>query len=224
MNLEPRGEGAAHRPGHRRPVRRVREASSRPPAVTEFIERIKRSEKFGDDVAYVASVPEHPAAYADLAAPLPEPLALALRDLGIARPYSHQAEAIDRIRSGQDVLTVTPTASGKSLVYLLPTLEAALLRPGSRALYIFPYKALAQDQLQGVLELARAAARHGGLVADRLAEGGRQHGLPGSGGRPISAEIYDGDTPDARRRRIKADPPDVLITNPDMLHLGILAH
>ncbi len=184
--------------------------------VAAFIERIRRSEKIGGDVVHVASVAAQEASYAGLSAALPEPLERALRDLGIVRLYSHQAEAIDGARSGRDVLIVTPTASGKSLVYLVPTLEAALLRPGARALYLFPYKALAQDQLQGIVEFAGAAARHGGIVRGR-------HGLPGTG-RPVSAAIYDGDTPDSRRRKIKADPPDVLITNPDMLHLGILAH
>jgi DEAD/DEAH box helicase domain-containing protein len=193
----------------------VREA---PPdsGILSFIERIRRSEAFGRDVVFGTTVPARDAEYAALSSPLPIPLERALREVGIARLYSHQAEAIDRVRSGQDVLTVTPTASGKSLVYLLPTLETALKRPGARALYLFPYKALAQDQLQGIAGLAGAMARHGGVVP-------APHGLPGTG-RPVSAAIYDGDTPDSRRRRIKADPPDILITNPDMLHLGILAH
>jgi DEAD/DEAH box helicase domain-containing protein len=195
----------------------VSEPAAARPDIAAFIERITRSEKLGGDVVHLKTVPPRPAAHAPLARPLPEPLDLALRDLGIGPPYAHQAEAIDRVRSGEDVLTVTPTASGKSLIYLLPTIESALLRPDSRALYLFPYKALAQDQLQGFQEIAAAAARHGGLVPGR-------GGLPGTGGRPVRAEIYDGDTPDARRRRIKAEPPDVLITNPDMLHLGILAH
>ncbi len=181
-----------------------------------FLERIRRSEKFGDDVVFVTAVPALDAEYASLSSSLPPALEHALHDLGIDRLYSHQAEGIDRVRSGEDVLIVTPTASGKSLVYLVPTLEKALLRPGARALYLFPYKALAQDQLQGIEELAIAAARRGGIVPGA-------HGLPGTG-RPIVAAIYDGDTPDSRRRKIKADPPDILITNPDMLHLGILAH
>ncbi len=229
-------------PGARRRVRRaprVAEATPLRPDVARFLARILDSEKFGADVVHVATVPEQPAAHAALARPLPAPLQQALCDLGIAEPYAHQAEAIDLVRDGRDVLTVTPTASGKSLVYLVPTFEAALIRPGSRALYLFPYKALAQDQLQGVIELSRAVARHGGLVqagasgrgddgaarpAPRVQTAGTQAGLPGTGGRPVSAAIYDGDTPDAQRRRIKADPPDILITNPDMLHLGILAH
>ncbi|MGH9797964.1 MAG: DEAD/DEAH box helicase, partial [Candidatus Polarisedimenticolia bacterium] len=163
-------------------------------------------------------MPGREARFAAPAAPLPAPLAAALADLGIPALYAHQAAALDRIRAGRDTLTVTPTASGKSLIYLLPTFEAALRGPGRRALYLFPYKALAQDQLQGIEELAAAVARRGGLVQDGAAA------LPGTGGRTIRAAIYDGDTPDARRRKIKADPPDILITNPDMLHLGILAH
>jgi DEAD/DEAH box helicase domain-containing protein len=176
----------------------------------EFIERLGRSKTIGRDIVHRATLPAQPAAFTPLTDPLPRPLAAALQDLGLSRPYSHQAEGIDRVRSGDDVLTVTPTASGKSLVYLVPTFESALLRPGSRALYLFPYKALAQDQKQGIDELSLAVARRGGMAA-------------GSGA-PIRAEIYDGDTPDARRRAIKADPPDILITNPDMLHLGILAY
>ena len=186
------------------------------PAMADFIARILRSERLGGDVVHLETIAAQPAEYAALADPLPEPLAAALRDIGIERPYAHQAEAIDRVRRGEDVLTVTPTASGKSLVYLVPTFERVLLRPGRRALYLFPYKALAQDQLAGIEELAAAVARRGGVVP----HGGR---LPGHG-RPISAAIYDGDTPDTARRRIKAAPPDILITNPDMLHLGILAH
>jgi DEAD/DEAH box helicase domain-containing protein len=185
-------------------------------SIAEFLLRIRRSEKFGADIVHVASLPAQEASHASLERPLPESLTLALKEMGIERPYAHQAEAIDRIRAGQDVLTVTPTASGKSLIYIVPTLEGAIRRPGQKALYIFPYKALAQDQLQGILELAAATARHGGTVP-------RPGTLPGSG-RPVSAAIYDGDTPDSMRRKIKADPPDILITNPDMLHLGILAH
>jgi DEAD/DEAH box helicase domain-containing protein len=210
--------GAPARVRRAGPARVLREPAPRAPSVADFIESIRRSEKFGDDIVQVAAVPEQPASYGGpLARPLPEPLMRALADLGIDRLFSHQTEAIDRIRSGENVLTVTPTASGKSLIYLLPTFEAALSRPGHRALYLFPYKALAQDQLQGILELSRAASAHGGLVPGR-------GGLPGTGGRPVSAAIYDGDTPDSLRRKIKADPPDILITNPDMLHLGLLAH
>ena len=185
-------------------------------SMAEFIRRIERSEKLGRDVVHREAIPAQAASFTTLSEPLPAALAGALRDLGIDRPYSHQAEAIDRVRRGEDVLTVTPTASGKSLVYLVPTFESALLRPGSRSLYLFPFKALAQDQLLAIGDLAAACARHGGVVP-------QGDGLPGHG-RPVSAAIYDGDTSDTRRRAIKADPPDIVITNPDMLHLGLLAH
>lgn len=222
MSLEP-----SRKRNHSRPTarRKAKKNSARPAAVTaasattsisEFIARIEADERIGRDIRHMRSVPEQPASFAPIAEPLPGALQAALADLGIADPWSHQAEAINRCRAGEDVLTVTPTASGKSLVYLIPTIEAAIARPGSRSLYLFPYKALAQDQLGGIRELAGATARHGGLVAG-------EGTLPGSG-RPVSAAIYDGDTPDSMRRRIKADPPDILITNPDMLHLGILAH
>jgi len=126
------------------------------------------------------------------------------------RPYAHQAEAVDRIREGRDVLTVTPTASGKSLIYLIPIFEAALTRPGSRALCLFPYKALAQDQLEGIRELAAATARHGGLVRRPILEGpasGAQAGLPDASGRPVTAAIYDGDTADSLRRKSRPTLP-----------------
>jgi len=134
--------------------------------------------------------------------PLPDELVEALRSQGLERLYEHQAEGIDRLRDGQDVLVVTPTASGKTLLFSLAVLGSCLEQPGSRALLLYPTKALAQDQLSGFRSLA------GGLGALR----------------PPSFEIYDGDTPQSRRRKIRTDPPSALITNPDMLHLGILAH
>jgi len=133
---------------------------------------------------------------------LPEVLATALDALGLHRLYAHQAEGLDRARAGEDVLLVTPTASGKTLLFSMATMETFLDEPRARALFLYPTKALAQDQLGGFRELA------GGLGALR----------------PPSFEIYDGDTPSARRRKIRSDPPSALITNPDMLHMGILAH
>jgi DEAD/DEAH box helicase domain-containing protein len=154
------------------------------------------------DLVQVRSFPAAPGKYADLAEGLSPALSEALRRQGISRLYSHQAEAIDRIRRDENVLVVTPTASGKSLIYILPTFETVSREPGARALYLFPYKALEQDQLKAILAL----------------------GADLGGGRKIRAEIYDGDTPASRRKAIKADPPDILITNPDMLHLGLLAY
>ena len=168
----------------------------------DFIQSLRNSREFGPDLVAVRSFPAAAGRYADLAEPLAPALGDALHRHGITRLYLHQAQAIDRIRRGENVLAVTPTASGKSLIYVLPTFERILQEPKARALYLFPYKALEQDQLKSILSL-------GGDLG---------------GGRAVRAEIYDGDTSPPRRKAIKADPPDILITNPDMLHLGLLAY
>ena len=142
------------------------------------------------------------ARFGEPALPFSPEIRRALAAAGIERLYTHQVEAIDAAREGANVLVCTPTASGKSLVFALPVLEEILAGEGATALFLYPTKALAQDQLHGLRVLADATGRL----------------------RPPSFEIYDGDTPDHDRRRIKQDPPDVLITNPDMLHAGILAY
>ncbi|HKQ60764.1 MAG TPA: DEAD/DEAH box helicase, partial [Candidatus Polarisedimenticolaceae bacterium] len=134
--------------------------------------------------------------------PLDPRLADALAARGIERLWAHQAAALDLVREGSDVLMATPTASGKTLLFALAVLETVLAEPRAKALFLYPTKALAQDQLAGFRALSGAL---GPL-------------------RPPRFEIYDGDTPEAVRRRIRSDPPQALITNPDMLHAGILAH
>jgi len=125
-------------------------------------------------------------------------LAEALRGRGIGELYTHQAQVLEALREGGHVVVVTPTASGKTLCYNLPVLETLLHEPSARALYLFPTKALAQDQLAELEELARV--------------------LP-----ELRIHTYDGDTaPDARRAvRTRAN---LVLTNPDMLHSGILPH
>ena len=134
-------------------------------------------------------------------APLPEWLdpriAAALRGRGVAALYSHQAAAVDAARRGENVIVSTATASGKSLAYTLPVLQRLLERPDARALYLFPTKALAHDQEAEAASLIAAA---------RL---------------PLAVHTYDGDTPRGKRSSIRAGG-GVLITNPDMLHAGIL--
>jgi DEAD/DEAH box helicase domain-containing protein len=119
---------------------------------------------------------------------------------GIGSLYAHQAQALEHWSIGRDVVLATGTASGKSLVYGLAIALRALAEPRARALLVFPLKALEQDQL-------------GGLRADLGT-------LPLSP--PLRAEIYDGDTSPYKRKRIREDPPEVLLSTPDMLHLGIL--
>jgi DEAD/DEAH box helicase domain-containing protein len=118
---------------------------------------------------------------------------------GIRELYSHQAEALSEIRQGRDVCLVTPTASGKTLCYNIPVLNAILDHPETRALYMFPTKALAQDQMQEI------------------------HGLIGDLKADIRTFTYDGDTPDDARQAIRKQG-HVVVTNPDMLHTGILPH
>jgi DEAD/DEAH box helicase domain-containing protein len=125
-----------------------------------------------------------------------------LQGQGVERLYSHQALATDLIRAGRHVIAATPTASGKTFVYNLPVLERFLHDPESRALYLFPLKALAQDQL----------AAFNALTAHWPEEA-----------RPRAA-IYDGDTTPWFRKKIRENPPQVLLTNPEMLHLALLPH
>ncbi len=153
-------------------------------------------------VVHHRRLPPVPARHGCPEPPLPRSLEQALAAEGIQALYTHQVEALQEARAGRNVIAVTPTASGKTLVFALPVLETLERDPEARALLLYPTKALAQDQLAGFLALARALRPL----------------------RPPRFEIYDGDTPAARRRKIKADPPEVLLTNPDMLHLGILAH
>jgi len=121
--------------------------------------------------------------------------------MGLDRLYSHQVEAIEHLRRGANVIVATPTASGKSLIYNITVLEKVLENKDAKALYIFPLKALEQDQLKNLAVW-----------------------LKGVKGAKISAEIYDGDTTPYRRKKIRTDIPQILFTNPDMLHRGILAH
>jgi DEAD/DEAH box helicase domain-containing protein len=124
-----------------------------------------------------------------------------MRRLSLDRLYSHQVEAINHLRQGSNVIVATPTASGKSLIYNLIVLEEVLKNRDAKALYVFPLKALAQDQVKTL-----------------------RPWLEGIEQEKISAEIYDGDTSPYRRKKIRTEPPHILVTNPDMLHCGILAH
>ena len=124
-----------------------------------------------------------------------------LKEQNIQNLYRHQTDALNLIRSGRHVVVATPTASGKTLIYNLAVLEQCLDMIGARALYIFPLKALAQDQLSTLNDLLASFGRH----------------------RPTAA-IYDGDTSPWQRKKIREAPPNILMTNPEMIHLSLLAH
>src|SRR5258706_9616654 len=137
--------------------------------------------------------------FADMPPAVDPRLSGVLAKRGITRLYSHQAEAFERIQAGGNVVIVTPTASGKTLCYNLPVLNLLLNDPGARAMYLFPTKALAEDQLH---EFNQAVEEMGS---------------------EIRAFTYDGDTPGDARRAIR-QRANVVLTNPDMLHSGILPH
>ncbi len=156
--------------------------------------------------AHVTAVRRLPAVEADYA-PFPDGvdarLRRALEARGISQLYTHQAEAIEHALAGRNVVVITPTASGKTLCYNAPVLSSILADASSRALYLFPTKALAQDQLAELHQLAQ-------LV-----------GAEGAG--DIGVFTYDGDTPQDARRAIRGRA-HVVLSNPDMLHSGILPH
>jgi DEAD/DEAH box helicase domain-containing protein len=144
-------------------------------------------------------IPEAIPNFCPLPAELQPELVTALAGRGIDRLYSHQADAYRAVRQGRHLVVVTPTASGKTLCYNLPVLQRLLEDPQQRALYLFPTKALAQDQLAELSAL--------------------KHGLPIE----LRADTYDGDTPPGRRTAIR-EGGHVVMTNPDMLHAGLLPH
>ncbi|WP_425493870.1 DEAD/DEAH box helicase [Lysobacter gummosus] len=159
-------------------------------------ERLQR--RYRDRITGHFTLPGREGRYAPLPEDLPESLKAALRARGIERLYSHQAEAWDAAQAGEHVAVVTPTASGKSLCYTLPVVAAAMTS-GAKALYLFPTKALAQDQVAELLELNRA------------------------GDLGVKAFTFDGDTPGDARQAIRLHG-DIVVSNPDMLHQAILPH
>ncbi|HVV46970.1 MAG TPA: DEAD/DEAH box helicase, partial [Bryobacteraceae bacterium] len=155
-------------------------------------------------VRHIRRTPARPAEYTDVPDELNPKLRAVLEARGIERLYSHQAEAWRRVTEGSNVVIVTPTASGKTLCYNLPVLNRLTVEPDARAIYLFPTKALAEDQLDEL---------HG-LIEALGADAGRS----GAG-----AFTYDGDTPQDARRAIR-QRANIVLTNPDMLHTGILPH
>jgi len=158
------------------------------------------------------------ARYATFPEALDPRLTKALASRGVEQLYTHQAEAIEHALAGRHVVVITPTASGKTLCYNAPVLNAILEDPSSRALYLFPTKALAQDQL-AELQTMCEAIDEGARSAAALGEGGQ----PGDREPQIGVFTYDGDTPQDARRTIRSRA-HLVLSNPDMLHSGILPH
>src|SRR5512137_410591 len=151
------------------------------------------------DVVAWERVPARPGRYAPFPSALDARLNDALRARDIDQLYTHQASAIDGVLRGEHVGVVTSTASGKTLCYNLPVLNTLLRDPQATALYLFPTKALANDQLTSLTELLRDLHQ------------------------PVAVQTYDGDT-SRERRKAARQAGGIVITNPDMLHTGILPH
>ena len=167
-------------------------------SVTDLLALVERTAWLAMDIAGRRFFPGREPRFGVPARPWPASIRRGLDLLGVRELYAHQAQAVDLVRAGRHAVVATPTASGKSLIYNLPVLEACQENRAARALYLFPLKALAQDQRRALDSLAASL-------------------FP----TPTSA-IYDGDTSSSQRSRIRRDPPNILFTNPDMLHLGIL--
>jgi len=165
----------------------------------QIIDRLKSDFAVNSNISHWKTIPARDAVYADYPSDLDLRLVASMQEKGIRQLYSHQAEAINAVRREKDVVVVTPTASGKTLCYNLPVLNRILKEPNSRALYLFPTKALAQDQLAELYDLIQQ------LDVD------------------IKTYTFDGDTPQTARRAIRS-AGHIVVTNPDMLHAGILPH
>jgi len=169
--------------------------------ISEYIQSLITSNRLGPQVAYHEELKEKASSWATPSDPWPKDMSALIKSAGIKKLYNHQISAINSIRSGEHVVVATPTASGKTLIYNLPVIEKIITQPKTRAFYIFPLKALAQDQLQTFRKLASFCPED-----------------------EPTAEIYDGDTSNYQRKKIREIPPNIVITNPDMLHLSFLPY
>ncbi|MEA1958592.1 MAG: DEAD/DEAH box helicase [Chloroflexota bacterium] len=166
-----------------------------------FIASLREHPTYKSQIVHVQRIQPRRPLHGELAEPLNPPLQSALESASMFPLYSHQAQAINAARAGRNVFIVTPSASGKTLGYNVPVLERMLSGKRSRALYLFPTKALAQDQLRGLGELIDL------LTPSTIAS--------------KDCTTFDGDTAREERRDIKKSAR-VVLSNPDMLHVGIL--
>ncbi|KAF7007606.1 hypothetical protein CFC21_022532 [Triticum aestivum] len=195
-------DGASKQPSMNKKSSFVRSAASschdkHPLGPAEMVEHLKKGLGKEGQIVHIEEIPCRRASYSELPRDLSEVMRKALESIGISRLYSHQSEAIQSSISGKHVAVATSTSSGKSLCYNIPVLESLSQDLMACALYIFPTKALAQDQLRTIVEMKKA------FHTD------------------INVSIYDGDTPREDRLWIR-DNARLLITNPDMLHVSLL--
>ena len=166
---------------------------------SDTLTRLRLNREFMAQVVSWERIQARPARGASLDLPLSPALRTALSQRGVTRFFTHQVQAITAVSQRQNVIIATATASGKSLCYTVPVLQRLLERPAARALYLFPTKALAHDQTTETAAI---------IAAGKL---------------PITVNSYDGDTPRGRRAKVRQSG-GILISNPDMLHAGILPY
>ncbi|MDP6456971.1 MAG: DEAD/DEAH box helicase [Candidatus Marinimicrobia bacterium] len=167
--------------------------------VSRILDFLKSHPEIGPHIEHVHHIPASEGQYVDFPDDLDGRIVQAVQSRGIEQLYSHQRACWDHISDGDNIVVVTPTASGKTLCYNLPVLQSALNDPGAKVLYLFPTKALSQDQVAELNE-----------VVDETGE-------------PVKVYTFDGDTPQSARQAIRKQG-NVVVTNPDMLHQGILPH
>ncbi|MCP4634359.1 MAG: DEAD/DEAH box helicase, partial [candidate division Zixibacteria bacterium] len=167
--------------------------------INQLLDTLKASEKFKSNLTFWKTIPPREAKYEEFPEHIDEKLITALNEQGIKKLFTHQRQAVDIFHQENNPVIVTPTASGKTLCYNLPVLDTIIKNPEARALYLFPTKALSQDQLSGLV-----------IVIDDLEL-------------DIKTYTFDGDTPSNVRSSIRS-AGHIVITNPDMLHTGILPH
>jgi len=163
-----------------------------------FLNYLQAQPAYNNQIAHIEHIPPRKASYAELDRPLSDELQDCLNGQGLSSLYTHQVEAVNAARQGKNVMVATFSASGKTLCYNIAVLEAMLTESGNRALYLFPTKALAQDQLRGLHQLFCPTL----FRAEEFA-------------------TFDGDTPRSERAEIRKEAR-IILTNPDMLHIGIL--
>lgn len=164
---------------------------------THFLNQIKASSRYENQIVHNEKIPAKEAIYSPL--PLKQQVKAALSGIGIEDLYVHQAEAIEKIREGKDIVLCTTTASGKSLTYMVPVFETILNEPEATALYISPLNALVNDQLKSFLELEKALKSGAGIAR------------------------YTGALTEAEKRKVREGQTNVVLTNPEMIHMSFLA-
>ena len=169
--------------------------------VEQVLDIWRNEPTIAENIVGVYTIPARRAQYHELPADLPPAIHQMLRTMGITSLYSHQLLSLEMARQGKNIVVVTGTASGKTLCYNLPILSALFNEPKARALFLFPTKALAQDQYQNLVEWMKEL----------------------EGGEPLTTGVYDGDTP-ANARQVVRGKARIVLSNPDMLHNGILPH